>query len=155
FVDGKQAGVVRFPGGELDLTSACRQGAKHVLSMLVVAMPLRGVMLSYSDTASARQVRGTVQRRGLCGDVFLVATPPGARIADLRVDTSVRKGEVSVDAALQKPNPGDSYSLRARIMQDGREVIAFQSKPVTVAGLEDGRLRFTEKWKPEKLWDLH
>ena len=41
------------------------------LSMLVVAMPLKGVMLSYRDTASARQVKGEVARRGLCGDVYL------------------------------------------------------------------------------------
>ena len=92
FVDGKPAGEIRFPGGEVDLTSACRPGGKHLLSMLVVAMPLEGVMLSYTDTASARQVKGTVPRRGLCGDVYLVGTPAGARIADVRVDTSVPQG---------------------------------------------------------------
>ena len=58
FVDGKQAGEIRFPGGEVDLTAACRPGGKHVLSLLVVAMPLKGVMLSYTDTASAREVQG-------------------------------------------------------------------------------------------------
>ena len=29
FVDGKPAGEIRFPGGELDLTPACRPGGKH------------------------------------------------------------------------------------------------------------------------------
>ena len=28
---------VRFPAGELDLTAACKPGAMHVLSVLVVA----------------------------------------------------------------------------------------------------------------------
>ena len=62
-----------FRGGEVDLTSVCRPGGKHVLSLLVVAMPLKGVMLSYTDSASAREVKGSVARRGLCGDVYLVA----------------------------------------------------------------------------------
>jgi len=78
FVDGKKVGEVRFPAGETDLTSVCLPGGKHVLSLLVVAMPLKGVMLSYNDTASAREVKGSVSRRGLCGDAYLVAEPPGA-----------------------------------------------------------------------------
>ena len=58
FVDGQPVGEIRYPWGELDLTAVCRPGQRHVLSMLVVAMPLQGVMLSYGDTASARQVEG-------------------------------------------------------------------------------------------------
>jgi len=66
-----------------------------VLSLLVAALPLKGVMLSYSDTASAREVKGTVARRGLCGDVRLAAFPAGLRIADVKVDTSVREGRIT------------------------------------------------------------
>ena len=112
-------------------------------------------MLSYNDTASAREVKGTVHRRGLCGDVYLVGTPAGARIADVRVDTSVRKGQISFDAALQRLDAGGRYSLRARIAQDGRDVTEFTSKVLTANDLEDGRITFTENWKPDRLWDLH
>jgi hypothetical protein len=90
YVDGKMAGEVRFPAGEPDLTAVCRPGAKHVLSLHVAAMPLKGVLLFYNDTNSARAVKGVVDRRGLCGDVFLVSTPPAARLTDVKVDTSVR-----------------------------------------------------------------
>ena len=55
------------------------RASKHVLSILVDAMPLKAVMLSYSDTASAKQVKGSVARRGLCGDVYLASTPAGAQ----------------------------------------------------------------------------
>src|SRR6185436_9095631 len=55
YVDGAKSGEIRFPGGEVDLTAACRPGVAHRLSLLVVAMPLKGVMLSYTDTASARE----------------------------------------------------------------------------------------------------
>ena len=70
YVDGERTGEIHFPGGELDLTRTCQAGATHSLALLVVAMPLKGVLLSYTDSASAREVKGTVERRGLCGDVY-------------------------------------------------------------------------------------
>src|SRR6185436_1931725 len=41
FVDGKKAGEIFFPAGEIDLSAVCQPGEKHVLSMLVRAMPLK------------------------------------------------------------------------------------------------------------------
>jgi hypothetical protein len=55
-----------------------------LLSVLVVALPLKGIMLSYTDSASAREVKGSVPRRGLCGDVFLVSQPNGPRIGEAK-----------------------------------------------------------------------
>jgi beta-galactosidase len=155
YVDGKTAGEIRFPGGEVDLTPICRPGGKHVLSMLVVAMPLRGVMLSYTDTALARAVKGSVARRGLCGDVYLVSTPAGARITDVKVATSVRRWEITFDAALEGLAADAQYALRAQITQDGRNVAEFTSQAFTEGEVKDGRIVFTEKWKPDRLWDLH
>jgi hypothetical protein len=154
-VDGKKTGELRFPWGELDLTSVCHAGRKHVLSMLVVALPLKGVMLSFSDTNAAREAEGTVTRRGLCGDVYLVATPADARITDVKVDTSVRRGEITFRAALQGLAADDRYALRARITESGRSVRTFKSKTFAVGDLREGHLSFTGKWLPDKLWDLH
>ncbi len=155
FVEGKKAGEIRFPGGEVDLTSVCRPGGKHVLSLLVLGMPLKGVMLSYNDTASAREVRGSVARRGLCGDVYLIGEPRGARISDIKIDTSVRKWEITIGAALQSLDVGGHYTLRARIMDNGRIVREFTSTAFKGGDLRSDRFAFSEKWKPERLWDLH
>jgi beta-galactosidase len=141
YVDGKRVGEMRFPGGEVDLTAVCRPGATHLLSMRVAALPLRAVMLSYTDTASARQVRGTVERRGLCGDV--------------KVDTSVRRGEITFDTALEGLAPGASYALRIQVREKDRTVREFMSRPFQAGDLRDGRIAFTEKWKPGRLWDLN
>jgi hypothetical protein len=154
-VDGERVGEIRFPGGEVDLTSACRSGSKQVLSMMVVAMPLKAVMLSYNDTASAREVKGSVARRGLCGDVYLVATPAGARIGDVKVDTSVRNSEISIEAGLEGLAADGSYVLRARISDNGRDVREFTSEEFRAGDLEAGRIAFTENWLPDKLWDIH
>ena len=83
YVDGRKAGEMRFPAGRVDVTALCRPGGQHVLSMYVVAMPLKGVMLSFADSAAVKEAQGSVARRGLCGDVWLVSSPAGARIADV------------------------------------------------------------------------
>ncbi|HEX5272985.1 MAG TPA: hypothetical protein VFW33_20955, partial [Gemmataceae bacterium] len=155
YVDGKKVGEVRFPGGGADLTAACRPGGKHVLSLLVTALPLKGVLLSYTDSNSAREVKGKVERRGLCGDVFLTGTPTAARVADVKVDPSVRKGELTVSAALNDLADGAAYALRVRVVQDGRAVREFTGKPFRASDLKEGRVAVTEAWRPDKLWDLH
>src|SRR5262245_15826658 len=111
YVDGKEAGEIRFPAGEVDLSKACKPGSKHTLSLLVVAMPLKGVLLSYNDTNAAREVKGTVERRGLCGDVWLTSTPAGPRITDVKIDTSIRKGTITVSAAVENLAADGKYGL--------------------------------------------
>jgi len=155
YVDGRKTGVMRFPAGEVDITSVCRPGSKHVLAMLVVAMPLKAVMLSYNDTNAARKAKGSVPRRGLCGDVYLVGTPQGARIADVKVDTSVRNSEITIEAAVESLAADAQYVLRAQIVENGRSVREFTSKGFKASDLKDGRIAFTEQWKPNKLWDIH
>ncbi len=153
YLDGKPAGELRYPAGEIDLTSALRPGETHVLTLRVDALPLKAVMLSFRDTATARTVEGTVARKGLCGDVYLVSTPAGPRITDVQLDTSVRRSTFTFDTAVTAVDASASYVLRARITDAGRQVKEFTSKPFQSAGLQNGRLQTAETWRPEKLWD--
>lgn len=155
YVDGQRAGEVHFPVGELEITAACRPGGTHTLSLLVLAMPLKGVLLSYSDSASAREVKGSVPRRGLCGDVYLVSTPGGPRLGDVRADTSVRQGEITCDARVEGLVAEASYQLRARVTDGGALVREFASRPFRSRDLKEGRFVFTERWMPDRLWDIH
>jgi len=155
YLDGRNVGVIVFPGGELDITTACRPGATHILSMFVVAIPLKGVLLSYIDTASAKEVTGSVARRGLCGDVYLVSTPENERIADVKVDTSVSNWQITFDAALDGLAGDTQYALSARITDGGRSIAEFTSNVFRAGDLKDGRFAFTGNFKPDKLWDIH
>ncbi|MBI5770766.1 MAG: hypothetical protein HZA93_23515 [Verrucomicrobia bacterium] len=155
WLDGTRLGEIRFPGGELDLTPAGRPGATHTLSLLVTALPLKAVLLSYADTNTAREVKGRVARRGLCGDVFLVATPPGARIADVKIDPSFRRREIAFDVALDALAANTAYTLEARITREGRTVKTITSRAFAAADLAAGRFAFTANWLPDTLWDLH
>jgi beta-galactosidase len=154
-VDGTKVGEIHFPGGEVDLSSMCHPGGTYRLSLLVVAMPLKGVILSYTDSASAREVKGSVARRGLCGDAYLVSTPTAPRIADVRVDTSVRRQELTADMAVEGLVTDAQYALRTRVLKDGRSVKEFTSRTFRGADLKEGRIAATEKWLPDKLWDIH
>jgi len=151
FLNGTNCGEIDFPGGELDLTAHLRPASTNVLALLIIAMPLKGVLLSYTDSNSAREVKGKVERRGLCGDVFLVSAPAGPRISDVKVDTSVRKSEITFDVGLQDLKGDARYSLKGAIARDGRIVHEVNQSGVSAAR----RYNFSEQWKPDALWDIH
>ncbi len=155
YLDGTKVGDMYFPAGEVDITAACRPGQRQVLSLCVKAAPLAAVMQAFTDTGTPKTVEGVVERKGLCGDVFLVSTPKGARIEDVKVNTSVRKWTIAFDAALVGLDPGKSYRLRAQVNDKAGKVKEFASDPFGAADLKDGRFAFTSAWKPEKLWDTH
>jgi beta-galactosidase len=153
YLDGTRAGELRFPGGELEITALAGAG-RHLLSLRVMAMPLKAVMLSYGDTSSAKEVKGAVARRGLCGDVWLVSTPAAARIAAVRVATAVRNGSITVEAGLDGLVAGGSYRLQAQISDHGA-LVHEAASPVFAAGeLKDGRFAFSAPWQADKRWDL-
>lgn len=154
YVNGEAAGEIHFPGGELEITNVLRPGTTNSLALLVIAMPLKGVMLSYTDSASAREVKGSVARRGLCGDVFLTSTPREARLDDVRVETSVRKGECKFDVAMAGLKSGGKYQLRATVSQNGRGRKIIASPAFQAGDLKEGRMEFSGKWMPDKLWDV-
>ena len=156
YVDGRKAGEIQFPAGEVDLTALCPAGSRHMLSMLVVARPLQEIMLKFNDSNASRRGKGQVQRRGLCGDLYLVGTPTGTRIGDVKVDTSVRKGEITLNVVLANLAPNNRYALQATIIdRDGHTVKEFMGRTFEAGDVKDGRIAVTEKWKPEKLWDIH
>ncbi len=155
YLNGQNVGAIVFPGGELDLTDFCQPGNTYIISLYVEAMPLKAVMLSYSDTAAARKVKGSVARRGLCGDVYLESTPIGTRIVDVKVDTSVRNWAITFDAALDDLVPDAKYTLRAWITEGNRSVVEFPSESFKKNDLKNGRFSLTKAWKPKRLWDIH
>lgn len=151
-IDGKKVGEIRFPAGEVDLTRYCKPGARHTLNLLVVAMPLKGVLLSYNDTNAAREVKGSVERRGLCGDVWLISTPTGPRITDVKIDTSIRKRTITVSAAVENLSAAGKYGLTVETSNK----FGFE-KSFTVNDVKDGRIaiRMAAKNLAARRWDLH
>jgi beta-galactosidase/beta-glucuronidase len=155
YLDGKRAGEMRFPAGEIDVTPLIRPGRTQLISILVVAMPLKAVMLSYNDSANARTVEGNVARKGLCGDIYLASEPSGPRISNVHVDTSVRKWQIEIGVNIEALDPKSSYRLRTRVFDGENQVREFSSRTFQVADLDNGRFKTTEGWHPAKLWDIN
>ena len=151
FIDGRAAGEIDFPGGEVDLTGTCRPGATHQLAILVIAQFLtpQGTYMPYDEAPAERRIL----RRGLCGDVFLMSMPQGPCITDVGIDTSVRQWSITFTAALDGLKGGASYVLRARVLDDGEEALTAESEPFSVGDLQNRRLEFSKEWRPPKLWD--
>ncbi len=152
-IDGRDVGEIIFPGGQCDLTEAVRPGQTHRLAVLVAARPIspKGQFLPYDEASQERRV----SRRGLCGDVYLTGTPSGTCITHVSVDTSAREWTLTVTAALEGLEAGKAYALRARVTDDGREVLCVESDPFTADDLEARRLSFSSEWKAPKLWDVY
>jgi beta-galactosidase len=155
YVEGRQTGELRFPAGRVDLSGVVRPGATHVLSLLVVALPLKAVMESYNDTNTASRRQGRVERRGLCGDVWLTSEPDGARLGTVKIDASFRRSEITFRAGVKQLAAGSRYKLQARITEQGRPVGEFTGPAFAGAEATDGCATFTVSWKPPKLWDIH
>jgi hypothetical protein len=150
YIDGKQAGTISFPAGEANLTNFVTPGGKYQLSIQVVALPLKAVMLSYSDTNAAKQMKATVERRGLCGDLYLVGTPSAERIDELTVRTSYQSGSITFAVKTAGLNPAKRYRLRAKVLDHGIVAKDLASEPFAGKSL----VSFTSKWLPKKLWDI-
>ena len=152
FIDGKRAGEVYYPGGEVDVTSFCKPGQKQLLSVLTATAPRGQKFADYLAAAPGK--RGSVAAsRGLCGDVFLSSKPAAARLGDLKIITSVRKWELQLDAAVLGLAEGRSYMLRGQIFDRAQEVKSLESRPFTASDLAGGRFAFADGWHPDKLWD--
>ena len=110
-------------------------------------------MLSFRDTATARAIEGTVARKGLCGDVYLVSTPAGPRIDDVTLELP------SVTGRSRSTLPSTALD-RQRLLRDKGPhhrrrppIKEFTTRPFKSADLQNGRLHIQESWHPEKLWD--
>jgi len=153
FVDGREVGAMVFPGGELDITQACTPGRTHELALRTIAQRLNPEGTTYVSNEPKVNNWTPLSYRGLCGDVFLASAPAGARVTDVKVDTSVRRWLLSIDVGLAGLEEGKSYLLRATVREDGKKVLTARSSPFTASDLKNGRMTFQKSWDTPKLWD--
>jgi beta-galactosidase len=154
YVDGKPAGEIRFPAGSVDLTAYCKPG-RHSLSMRVTALPLKAVMTAFTDTNNAREVMGAVARRGLCGDVYLVAEPRAERITDVKVEPSVRRKELALVVSATGLRSDRPYVFQAEILEHGNVVHRSVFPEALLRTGHPEKYRFTTHWMPRTLWDTN
>lgn len=167
YVDGTKMGEAIFPGGEVDITTGCKTPGKHVLSILAAAPPM-GEEKNYftaGDTGGGAGGGGKksrsaehVELRALCGDVYLLATPAQTRLTDVKIDPSVRKGEITFDVGIAGASPSSFYTLHAQLTDGGPVGLVLASKRFSADEIVNGRFAYTASLKSftdKKLWDLN
>lgn len=151
FVDGRFAGELRYPGGELDLSSRLQPGKKQTLAILVNAQPEVLTTFMAQDRLIAEKAQ--LQNRGITGDLYLESRPWETAISDVHVITSVRRGEITFDTGFADLAAG-KYLLEAKIFSGGKLVKRFVSTPFSADGTKKFRHSFSGSWKDPALWDI-
>jgi hypothetical protein len=67
----------------------------------------------------------------------------------------VRKWQITLDAALEGLAGDAQYALVAQISDRGHAIAEFAGKPFKASDLKNGRIAFSQNFKPERLWDIH
>ena len=151
FVDGVKAGVLYYPGGELELTGKLLPGSHHTLAVLVSAKPEE--QLEYMGHDRLVKLKSNLRNRGICGDLYLESLPLAAAISDVHVITSVKSGRITFDTGFVTL-PAGTYRLEAEVSEGRNVVRTFASEPFAVKDGENIRRSFGGLWNDPKLWDI-
>lgn len=156
-VDGKRAGDVKWPAGEVDLTSLVSPGKQHALRIEVFATQHDEEVLEFMETMDLQVSRqkSTLATRGLIGDVVLLSRPRGAHLTDVAVETSVRKKQLGVDLELSEVAAAGEARVRVEVLDttSGATVRTFEGAAQLQAEPTQ-RVRLAWDWADPKLWDV-
>lgn len=152
FLDGKPCGELLFPGGTLDLSAHATPGVAQELTILVRALPLAKDRTVFMAPDRAFTEKGSLNLRGITGDLFLTSAAPADRIEDVRVETSVREKSVTFNVALT--TAAADFTVEAEAVIDGEKTV-FPAQKMNAAAVQDGRLRVRFPWENPLLWDIH
>ncbi|MDR0931513.1 MAG: hypothetical protein LBM70_00620 [Victivallales bacterium] len=96
-IDGKEAGELYYPGGELDLTGKLLPGKEQTLTMFVSAKPEKSSIFMAPGRLISQD--SALTNRGITGDLYLDASPLNKAIADVHVITSLKKKKSALTPA--------------------------------------------------------
>ncbi len=151
-VDGQPVGSVRWPAGRVDLSGVLQPGQQARLTVLVTTDPLAKERLVAMREDFVEKIRAEVRFRGLCGDLFLVAEPSGARLGTVQVRPSVRRQALGLSARLADLDAGATYHLEAVASRNGEE--AWRGRSGTLGGAGQGDFTCQLPWPQPALWDF-
>ncbi len=153
FVDGRLAGEVNWPGGQVDITAFCNFGQKQRLDVLVEASLIDKEVVRYMGPEAAQITRqkASLHHKGIIGDVVVRSQPAGAAVADLAIRTSTRNQELSLQFAVNG-KPSQAVSVTARLYnQSGQLERVFRAQ---TSSDESSNVSVSWTWDHPTLWDI-
>ena len=151
YVDGKKAGEVFFPGGEVDLTAALTPG-EHDLQLFHTKKIEEKMCTAFDAPDTARSFsKKAIDHAGLNGDVYLAAEPKGVKVDDVQVRPHVADGRIEFSLGFTGEGAGGTIAV-ADIFDGAKKVKTVKSAAFTPKAGE--RFLFGADWKDAKVWDF-
>ena len=155
FANGKRAGSVEWPGGELDLTAFATPGKSLDLAIHVQAEPVSGYFrLCRESIGDKFQIPRYCHVRGLTGDVRLIPVVKGPHLDGAAVRTFASSKRISVLFELSNLSPGKSYRIQGAASAAGRIAQALPATTFTAKAAND-TVEVSAGWENPILWDLN
>jgi len=149
-IDGKDAGLIDWPGGRVDVTALLTPGKPHTLSVHTVALAGDAEKIVVMEPDQLEKARQEVNFKGLCGDCWLESEPTGPRLGDVFVKPSVKDWKLGLQCELGGLQASGRYRLSATVREGDRVVKEFSG--ALFAGTP--RAELAGDWRNPKLWDL-
>jgi len=156
-INGKKAGVVEWPGGNLDVTNMVVAGQLTQISIFLETLNtagMRRVLLEKMGKLPAEYMENRENRSGLCGDVTLEAEPTGAKIDNVFIQAETDPKTLKLEAELEKGAVGETYHIRADIFDGAKLTKTFEGAPVKAADAKTLKVSLESPWPEARLWNL-
>ena len=156
FIDGIKAGNIQWPCGELDITSYIKPGRTHDLKILVLASISQNEVMELMGTANsqAKIKPANLSSKGITGEVFLKCRPQETYIADVFVQTSVRKMELKAEIEFTGIKKSEVLTVKADVYNE-KGTIEKQFYGAIELSVAKNQLKTIEwKWDNPRFWDL-
>lgn len=157
FIDDQRAGEVKWPAGEVDLTSLVKTGKKHTLRVDVFATQHDAEVMEFMESMDLQVSRrkSTLETRGLTGDVVLLSRPRGTHLTDVVIETSVRKKQLGLDLELSDVAITGPAQVRAEVLDPtSGTVIRTFNATVPLLAQATQRVRTAWDWADPELWEI-
>ncbi|MEI8037330.1 MAG: sugar-binding domain-containing protein [Verrucomicrobiota bacterium] len=154
YVNGKRAGQLTWPGGELDLTAFCAPGKTARLTMLVEAKLLNSEVVNYMGPAPEQITKGSasLHSKGIIGDVLLRSLPAKGHVTSLKIQTSTRKKNLTLDLTLNGVAAGAELAVTADLHNATGALEKSFTTHVKVG--TEGTAQASWPWSDPTLWDI-
>jgi beta-galactosidase len=155
WLDGRHAGSVEWPGGELDVTDDVTPGEPQQL-LIRVDVVLPGEELVQDMLLSAYADRMDVAHAaGLLGEVWLRSLPPDQPVVDdVFVHTRVGGGRVGLEVDLESLDRPTPVRVTARMLGHAGQVEREFTGEAQADPGQTPMLSLNWPWEDARLWDL-
>ena len=155
FANGKCAGTLEWPGGNLDLSHFVKPGSSLDLAIHVQAAPVSGYNRLGKELIGDKFQAPLVREvRGLAGDVRLFSVSEGPRVDGVAIRTSVAKKNLTTVFELINLVPGKTYQIKAAASAAGQLTKGLPETRFTAKAASE-MVEITTGWENPILWDLH